>query len=125
MNNIEIAEAFFVALASEDERTLRALCTPTAAFQQNGGQHLNLEQLLGFAKLVHKAAEGFQYGTPACSATPGGFVQEHFVRGHLKNGKSINIPVCVVGDIRDGKIASAREYFDSVAGTDLLAALST
>ena len=84
---------------------------------------MNVDALLGFAKLVHRAAKGFEYGDPVRSATATGFVQEHSIRGTLSDGQKVEVPTCVVGDISDGKITGLREYFDTAAGANLRAAL--
>lgn len=124
MNHLEIAEAFFRAMTEEDDQAVRDLCAPDVRPQQNGGPPLDVDALLGFAKLVHRAAKGFEYGDPVRSATATGFVQEHSIRGTLSDGQKVEVPTCVVGDISDGKITGLREYFDTAAGANLRAALN-
>lgn len=124
MSNVDIAATFFNALANEDEQALRLICSEDFKPQQNGAPPLTLEALLGFAKAVHAVVTDFRYADPVRSATHTGFVQEHFVRGTLPSGKPLNLAVCVVGDISGERITSAREYFDSSAGAELLAELA-
>jgi ketosteroid isomerase-like protein len=57
------------------------------------------------------------------SATVAGFVEEHSVKGTLPGGNTLDLAVCVVAEIRGGKVTDIREYFDSAAAADLAAAL--
>lgn len=58
------------------------------------------------------------------SATATGFVDEHSVRGILPDGSQLDVAVCVVADVRDGKVTGIREYLDTGAAAGLIAALS-
>ena len=66
----------------------------------------------------------FHYENAVRSATESGFVEEHQVCGTLPDGGELNLAVCVVAQLRDGKISVLREYFDSRAAAKLLAALA-
>ena len=123
MSNLDLATAFFEALAADDGARVRGICADDVRLQQNGGDPLSVDALLGFAKAVHVAASGFRYADPVRAETPTGFVQEHRIRGVLADGLSVDIPTCVVGEVANGKIIALREYFDSAAGSALLAAL--
>lgn len=123
MNNSDIAAAFFDALAREDKVKLRQVCAPDFRPQQNGGPTLTIEELLGFATAIHRVVRGFEYGDPVLAGTTTGFVQEHRVRGTLPDGTAVDMPVCVVGDVIDGRITAAREYFDTARAAKVLVAL--
>jgi ketosteroid isomerase-like protein len=123
MQNVEIAEALFAALARNDAAAVRNLCAPDISVRQNGGASLNLEALLTFNAAVQRVVSDFRYEVPVRSATASGFVEEHAVRGILPNGKQLDLMVCVVCDIRDGKVTDLREYLDMKAAADLIAAL--
>lgn len=46
---------------------------------------------------------------------PGGFVQQHILRGtRAHDGARLAVPACVVCAVKDGKITRLDEYFDSV-----------
>lgn len=53
-----------------------------------------------------------------------GFVEEHSVRGLLPDGSKLDMAVCVVADVRDGRVCDLREYLDVSAASGLIAALS-
>jgi ketosteroid isomerase-like protein len=44
---------------------------------------------------------------------PGGFVQQHVLTGVLSNGKAVDLPACIVCEVKNGKITRLDEYFDS------------
>lgn len=63
------------------------------------------------------------YADAIRSATATGFVEEHAVRGTLPDGSRLDLPVCVVADVVDGKKTNLREYFDTGAAAGLIRAL--
>ena len=124
MENTELCAALFEALAAGDDARVRTLCTPDMQAIQNRNPPMNLDALLQFSSAVHGVVENFRYEEAVRSATATGFVEEHSVRGELPDGKSLDLRVCVVADVRDGKICSLREYLDTAAARGLAAALS-
>lgn len=124
MTNTQIAASLFDAFASGDAGTVRNLCAPDFRISQNGGPEMGIDQLLGFTAAVLKVVRGFRYEDAVRSATATGFVEEHAVRGTLPDGSAISFSVCVVADVKDGKVTHAREYFDSKAAQGLVKALS-
>jgi ketosteroid isomerase-like protein len=124
MDHVAVAKALFDAFAAGDESTIRSLCTADFRARQNNGQFMDLDSVLGFASAVLGVVADFRYEDPLRSATAAGFVEEHRVRGSLPDGSALNLAVCVVADIRDGKVSDLREYFDGVAAAGLVSALS-
>jgi ketosteroid isomerase-like protein len=125
MESVEIAEALFEALAGRDDRAVRNLCSPNLRVRQNDGRAMDLGTLLAFNRAVGRVVKDFRYCDPVRSATATGFVEEHSVRGTLPGGKTLDLAVCVVADIKDGKVTDVREYFDSAAAAELVAALGS
>lgn len=123
MTNADIAAALFAALAAQDEKTVRGLCAPTFRVRQNDGAPMDLDTLLRFNAAVGRVVTGFRYVDAVRSATATGFVEEHGVKGTLPGGQPLDLAVCVVADITDGKVTQVREYFDSAAAQGLVAAL--
>lgn len=124
MNNVELSRALFDAFAAGDDGAVRKLCTSDFKARQNGGPSMDLDTVLAFASSVLGVVEGFRYEDAVRSTTPSGFVEEHAVRGTLPDGSALNLSVCVVADVRDGKVHDLREYFDGVAAVGLVRALS-
>jgi len=45
---------------------------------------------------------------------PGGFVQQHVLQGvRLHDGVRVELPACIVCEVKDGRITRLDEYFDS------------
>lgn len=124
MENTEIAEAVFDAFAAGDADRVRSLCAPEMKARQNGGPAMDLDALLAFALSVHRVVSNFRYEEAARSATESGFVEEHRVRGTLPDGSDLDVAVCVVADVRNGKISDIREYLDFTQAAGLIDALS-
>lgn len=123
MGNEEIAKALFEAFAAKDDQGVRNLCAPDLRARQNNGKAMDLGTLLGFNRAVHGVVKNFRYEDAVRSATAAGFVEEHLLRGTLPDGTTINLALCVVADMHDGKITELREYFDSASAAGLIAAL--
>ena len=124
MQNEELARTLFEAFESGDAEAVRNLCAPDFEARQNDGPVITLEPLLEFALAVLKVVQNFRYEDAVRSGTSSGFVEEHSVRGILPDGSDLNLRVCVVADVRDGRVANVREYFDSAAAAGLISALS-
>lgn len=124
MDNAQLAEALFAALAANDADAVRRLCAPDFALVQNGGAAMGLETLLQFNAAVHRVVPGFGYDEAVRAATASGFVEEHVAGGKLADGTVFRLKVCVVADVHDGRVTRVREYFDSAAAAPLVAALA-
>ena len=123
MDNAEIAKQLFAALAAQDEAAVRRLCAPDMRVRQNNGRPMSLDSLLKFNRKVGAAVTGFRYEDAARSATETGFVEEHAVRGTLPDGTALDLAVCVVATVKDGRVTDVREYLNSAASIGLAAAL--
>ena len=124
MRNEELARALFEAFEKGDADSVRDLCTDDFEGRQNDGPVITLEPLLEFALAVVGVVQDFRYADAVRSATSTGFVEEHSVRGTLPDGSDLDIRVCVVADVRDGKVSNIREYFDRDSAAGLIGALS-
>ena len=123
-SNIKLAEQFFVATASADADALQRLCTEDFEASQNGGRPMQVDQLAAFSRAVLKVVSDFRYENPLRRETENGFVEEHDVLCTLPGGERLSVRVCVVADVRDGRISSLREYVDLAAAKGLMEALA-
>ncbi|WP_291205025.1 nuclear transport factor 2 family protein [Hyphomonas sp.] len=124
MDHGEIAKQLFAALARQDDAAVRRLCAPDMRVRQNNGRPMSLDTLLRFNAAVGRVVKDFRYEDAVRSATGTGFVEEHAVRGTLPDGKALDLAVCVVADVKDGRVTNVREYLDSAAAAGLSAALA-
>lgn len=123
MTNAELASALFGAFAAGDADAARKVCSPDMTGSQNGGPAMGLDAILHFAVAVKNAAPDFRYEKTVCSATSTGFVEEHRVRATFGELGALDLPVCIVADVEEGKIKALREYFDASRATVLAKAL--
>ena len=123
MDAVELARALFAALAQQDDERVRSLCLPDLRASQNNARPMTLDTLLAFNRAVRAVVTDLRYEDAVRSATHTGFVEEHAVRGTLPDGRALDLAVCVVADVRDGKVAALREYVDTAAAAPLVAAL--
>lgn len=124
MTPTQIAENLFAAFQNGDLEAAKALCADDFRGSQNGGPAMDRDTLLKFTGAVNAVVPDFRYEEAIRSATETGFIEEHRVRGTLPDGEQLDLTVCVVGEVVDGKIIVLREYADTAAAAGLLRALS-
>ena len=124
MENTELCKALFDAFKNGDEKRVRALCTADMQARQNNNPPMDLDSLLEFSRAVLMVVDDFRYEDAKRSNTETGFVEEHSVRGVLPDGSNLDVAVCVVADVTDGKVSHLREYLDISAATGLIESLS-
>lgn len=124
VDNTELCEALFAAFETGDEERVRALCAPDMEARQNKNPPMDLDSLLEFSRAVRRVVKDFRYEDPRRSETATGFVEEHSVRGVLPDGGNLDLAVCVVADVEEGKVCRLREYLDVSAASGLIEALS-
>ncbi len=121
--NSTLCRQLFDAVADGDDTF--AFVTADCVTSQNGGKELLLSAMQqqwldtfkGKVPTVH-------YENPVVVETENGFVEEHMACITLPDGTAVRMPVVVVGVVKDGKISSMHEYFDSAAAAPLVAALA-
>jgi len=123
MDMITIARRFFTALEVADLESARALCSDSFRGSQNGGTEMDVDTLMQFTAAVHAVVPDFRYENAVRFETEVGFVEEHNVCGTLPDDSTFKLVVCVVGEVKDGKITTLREYVDTGAAAGLLRAL--
>lgn len=124
MENTDLCKALFVAFENGDEEGVRALCAEDMQARQNNNPPMDLDSLLEFSRAVLRVVDDFRYEDARRSNTATGFVEEHSVRGVLPDGSNLDVAVCVVADVTDGKVSHLREYLDVSAASGLIKALS-
>ncbi len=110
-----LAKRFFDAVEAGDVDTVRASYTDdcpiwhnTDSIEQTPDDNANT--LRGMTQRISER----NYSDRRLETFPGGFVQQHVLKGVRKDGSRVEMPVCIVCRVRDGKISRLDEYFDSV-----------
>ena len=77
--------------------------------QLEQGREDNRVVLSGMVKRISERL----YDNRRVEIFPGGFVQQHVLRGVRGDGAKVALPACIVCAVKDGKITRLDEYFDS------------
>lgn len=122
IDGLALADRFFAAIESCDIQQLRSIYSPDAVIWHNydpldarlrrpAGQTVaeNLALLGSLPKLIAT----LKYEVWHQQATSTGFVRQHVVTGIAADGSAVRLPVCVVAQIRDGRIDQFYEYLDA------------
>lgn len=121
----EVADRFFKAIEQGDLETVQEIYADDVLvwhnydtpFDREAGQTKadSLDVLQGFPNLL----DDFRYDVLQREATPTGFVQQHVLRGKMKNGEPFELPACIICEVKDGKITRLDEYFDPAKSVEL------
>jgi ketosteroid isomerase-like protein len=113
-SNLDLCDQLFSAIMRGDIDAVRAIYSPDAVIWHNNDQieetpDRNL-RVLGW---VTKNIKDLRYEELRRHETPSGFVQQHVLRGIAPNGTALEIPACIVCEVKDGRITRLDEYLDS------------
>lgn len=108
------AKRFFDAIEQGDVDTVRDSYTPDVEIWHNFDdlvqtREQNVETLKGMVGRISERV----YDNRRLDVFPGGFVQQHVLRGTRKDGQRVSLPAALIVRLRDGKIARLDEYIDS------------
>jgi ketosteroid isomerase-like protein len=93
---------------------VRAMYAPDAVVWHNtDGVEQSVEENLRVLRWATSRIAGFRYEDVRRTATAGGFIEQHVLRGTAPSGEELRVPACIVCTVHDGRIARLDEYFDS------------
>lgn len=111
---LELCDQLFRAIERGDTAAVREIYAPDAVIWHNNDQAEETpERNLRVLGWVTKNVQNLRYEDVRRHATPTGFVQQHVLRGTAPNGTPLEVPACVVCEVRDGRITRLDEYLDS------------
>ena len=120
---LALASRFVAAIEARDVDTVRRCYAPQARIWHNvDGKVQTVDDNLKGVHWIHKVLAGVRYDVTRRVAIPGGFVQEHVLRGTLPSGEAFAMPACVICTVADGVIVTLDEYLDSAHTRPLVAA---
>lgn len=112
--NLQLGERFMACLEACDVDAARAMYKPDARIWHNFDQRNQpLEENLKSLQWMHRKLKNLRYYIKRREPIPGGFYQEHVLRGTLANGDEFAMPACAIIKIEDGFIVSLDEYLDT------------
>ena len=111
-----LAKRFFDGLEQGNIGILREVYAPNVKIWHNtDGLEQTLEDneatLTGFIERIPKR----QYANRRVHTFPGGFVQQHTLKGTKKDGKEVALDAVIICKVENGKVTRLDEYFDSAA----------
>ncbi len=112
--NLALGERFMAALERCDVETTRDIYAADAKLWHNFDQALQpVEDNLKTLQWMHRKLTNIRYDVQVREPIPGGFYQQHVLRGTLPSGDEFAMPACAIVKVSDGKIVSLDEYLDS------------
>ncbi|MEI8238716.1 MAG: nuclear transport factor 2 family protein [Actinomycetota bacterium] len=109
----DIADRLLTAITAGDTAGVLAVYAPDARIWHNFDQRDQTpdENLLTLADM-HRRVAGLAYTDIRRFAAPGGFVQQHTLRGDAKHGP-LELPAMIRFWVSDGHITRLEEYLDT------------
>jgi ketosteroid isomerase-like protein len=112
--NLELCDQLFSAIMRADIDAVRAIYAPDAViWHNNDGVEEDPETNLRTLRWVTRNIKELRYEDIRRQETPSGFVQQHVLRGIAPNGSPLEIPACIICEVKDGHITRLDEYLDS------------
>jgi limonene-1,2-epoxide hydrolase len=114
-NVLAVAEQFSAAIASLDADAVARLYTDDLVVQSNASNDTQTkDQNIAMLRVIFGIEREHGYHDIERIPTPDGFVQIHTFKPIFSDGSSGGeARVCMVADVRDGKICKLREFLDA------------
>jgi ketosteroid isomerase-like protein len=110
-----MAKRFFDAIEAGEIETMRATFTPDAEIWHNTDETIvtrdqTAQTLTGMVARIKDR----EYADRQLTAFPGGFVQQHVLKGRrVQDDGEVRLPCAIICKVEGGKITRLDEYFDS------------
>lgn len=114
-----LADRFFAAIERCDMDTVRAIYAPDALIWHNfdpleARLNRRLSQSVAdnvaLLSALPRLILNLRYKVWHEAATDSGFVRQHVLHGNTSEGDAVEFPICVVVEVKDGRIAALFEY---------------
>jgi len=111
---LQLADRFMDALERCDVDAVRAIYARDAKLWHNFDQKLqSVDENLKTLEWLHATLKDVEYDIVRRELIPGGYYQQHVLRGTLKSGESFAMPACAIIKVENNKIVSLDEYLDT------------
>jgi ketosteroid isomerase-like protein len=111
---LAIAARFMQALEACDLDAVREIYASDARLWHNFDQQLqSVEDNIKTLQWIHRKLDNLKYDIVRAEPIPGGYYQQHVLRGTLANGAPFAMPACAIVKVERGKIVALDEYLDS------------
>jgi len=117
---LEVAERFMAALNVADETAVRAIYAPDARIWHNFDDALQtVDENMKSMHWMHGRLQNLNYDITNRVAIPGGFLQQHVLRGTLASGEPFGLHACAICKVENGRITELEEYVDTAGARPL------
>lgn len=116
-----IADAMSDAMSRRDAEAYGLVYAETATVWHNTDRttQTKTENVAMLAAIMHRFS-AMRYSDISHTFTGDGFVQQHVLIGTLVDGRSIEIPACLIVKITDGQVSHIDEYLDPTPSVALI-----
>ena len=112
--NLALGERYMRAVSDCDVDSVRDIYAPDARIWHNFDQaQQSVEDNLKTLEWIHGKLSDLEYDIVRREPIPGGFYQQHVLRGKLESGAEFAMPACAIVKIENDKIVSLDEYLDT------------
>lgn len=112
--NLALGERYMKAVSDCDVDAVRDIYAPDAKIWHNFDQSLqSVDDNLRTLTWIHGKLSDLEYDIVRREPIPGGFYQQHVLRGKLASGADFAMPACAIVKIENGRIVSLDEYLDT------------
>jgi ketosteroid isomerase-like protein len=117
---LAVAERFEAALNTGDADGVRASYSPDARIWHNfDDKYQTVEENIKTMHWLHTRLSEVKYDIQSRIAIPGGFLQQHILRGKLASGKPFALHACAICTVENGCITELKEYLDTAQARPL------
>ena len=111
-----LANRFFDAIERADIDALEQAYAPDVEYWMNvTRQSQGLDAVLQLGRLFSQKVKGLHYEIESRDFFPGGFVQRCRITGELASGEALDVPLCLVIHLEDGRIVRLYEYINAAS----------
>lgn len=111
---LAVADRFFKAIEAGDAEAIRACYAPEARIWHNfDGVEQAVDDNLKVLAWMKPRLLNKHYDVQRRVPLESGFLQQHVLRGELKDGTAFAMPACVICQVSGGRITQLEEYLDS------------
>lgn len=112
--NLALGERYMKAVSDCDVDAVRNIYAPDARIWHNFDQALqSVEDNIKTLQWIHGRLSELEYDIVRREPIPGGFYQQHVLRGKLPSGAEFAMPACAIVKIENGRIVALDEYLDT------------
>ncbi len=117
-----LANRFFKAIERADIDAVAQVYAPEVEYWVNvRDQSRGLDTVLELVERFSTKVRNLHYEVESRDFFPGGFVQRCRITGKTASGEAMNIPLCLVIYVENGRIVRLYEYLDSASIMQVLA----